>query len=102
LSAKVELVFDSKVFSLTAIKKASYRFIDKFSADFLLSDSRIICTLNFSPSYSEAAAKFIVEDFKKEVLDQDLRITIASETESVRNLILAHAFSRTSLIQSDV
>jgi His-Xaa-Ser system protein HxsD len=102
LSARVELVFDSKVFPLTAIKKASYRFIDKFSADFLLLDSKIICTLNFSPSYSEAAAKFIVEDFKKEVLDQDLRIIIASETEGVRNLILAHAFSRTSLIQSDV
>jgi len=102
LSTSVEIVFDNRVFSLAAIKKASYRFIDKFSADFVLSDSKIICTLNFSPSYSEAAAKFIVEDFKKEVLDQDLRIIIASETEGVRNLILAHAFSRTSLIQSDV
>lgn len=102
MSAGVEIVFDSRVFSLTDIKKASYRFIDKFSADFILSDSRIICTLQFSPSYSESAIKLIVLDFKKEILDQDLRAIIASETESIRNLILAHAFSRTNLIQSDV
>jgi His-Xaa-Ser system protein HxsD len=101
LSTSVEIVFDNRVFSLAAIKKASYRFIDKFSTDFLLTESEIACTLKFSPSYSEAAAKFIVDDFKKEVLDQDLRIIIASETENVRNLILAHAFSRTSLIRSD-
>jgi His-Xaa-Ser system protein HxsD len=101
LSTSVVVNFDSRVFSLTAIKKASYRFIDKFTNDIVLTGSEITCVLNFSPSYSAAASKFIVEDFKKEVLDQDLRITISSETENVRNLILAHAFSRTSLIQSD-
>lgn len=102
MSTDVELVFDNGVFSLTEIKKASYKFIDKFSVDFLISDHKIVCALQFSPSYSESAIKLIVMDFKKEILDQNLRTIIASETESVRNLILAHAFSRTSLIQSDV
>ncbi len=38
--------------------------------------------------------------FRNEVLDQDLRRTIARETASLRNAILAHAFSKTG-IQGD-
>lgn len=67
----------------------------------MLSINEIVCTLNFQDNLSESAANFIAEDFKREVLDQDLRSTIASETEQIRNLILAHAFSKTSLISKD-
>lgn len=90
--------FDCRVFSIDSVKKAAYRFIDKFSSDIALAENKIICSLNFSSNISAQAAAHILEDFKKEVLDQDLRATIASETEGVRNLVLAHTFSRTSLI----
>jgi His-Xaa-Ser system protein HxsD len=40
----------------------------------------------------------VIQDFRKEVLDQHLRARIAKETESIRHLILAHAFSRTGLV----
>jgi len=41
----------------------------------------------------EAAGQFC-----NEVLDQELREEIAAETRGVRDLLLAHAFSKTSLI----
>jgi len=38
-----------------------------------------------------------LENFKRELLDQQLRKQIKEETEPVRNLILAYAFSRSTL-----
>jgi His-Xaa-Ser system protein HxsD len=90
--------FDDRVYSLDSIKKAAYRFIDKFSVDFNLAKQTICCTLNFSANITSEAASLILDNFKREVLDQDLRGRIAIETEGVRNLILAHAFSKTSLV----
>ncbi len=52
------------------------------------------------PKIEKKTAETILENFKKEVLDQDLREKIAKETEEVRNLILAHAFSKTSIIKN--
>lgn len=42
----------------------------------------------------------VVHRLKKEALDQTLRTRIKKETEQVRNLILAHAFSKSGLISS--
>jgi His-Xaa-Ser system protein HxsD len=39
----------------------------------------------------------MVANFKRELLDQQLRLQIKKETEPARNLILAYAFSRTGL-----
>ncbi len=97
LSVKVD--FDNKIYSLDVIKKAAYRFIDKFSVDLQLSGDVVSCTLNFTGKTSLESAELLKDNFKKEVLDQDLRECIANETLSLRNLILAHAFSKTSLIK---
>jgi len=89
--------FSSKVYGIESIKKAAYRFIDKFSIDIVLSDDAVECQLNFPDA--EKSIPFWVDEFKKEVLDQDLRQQIKTESEPVRNLILAHAFSQSSLIE---
>jgi His-Xaa-Ser system protein HxsD len=101
LAVSLDVDFDGRVFSLDSVKKAAYRFIDKFSVDIKLSENQILCSLKFSQNISPEGAAFLLDDFKREVLDQDLRATIASETEGVRNLVLAHAFSRTSLVTSN-
>lgn len=94
------IVFESKVYSLSAIKKAAYKFSDKaafhFSTD---KDAAVRVKLSFSEKNSPIEAKQIAGDFCNEILDQDLRETISQETEAIRALILAQAFSRTSLIQ---
>ena len=48
----------------------------------------------------EVAVPTLEGEFRNELLDQDLRETIAEETERVRNLLLAQAFSGLSLTDS--
>jgi His-Xaa-Ser system protein HxsD len=92
----MRLVLDSAVYSLDAVKKAAYRFLDRFATDIRLQTGAIVCDLVFSRNASEAQKEAIVADFRTEVLDQDLRERIARETAAVRNAILAVAFSPTS------
>ena len=97
----ISVSFDSQVFSLMAVKKAAYKYIDSFSADISIKDDQVRCVLNFiSPSSAECCTR-LVDDFKKEVLDQDLREKLKVETEPVRNLILAHTFSKTGLVSNE-
>lgn len=93
------LPLDLKIYSLEAIKKAAYRFADRTSI--LVkpeSDHAVNVVFDFQESVDDEMIKTIISDFKNELLDQDLRLRIFEETKNVRNLILAHAFSRSSLI----
>lgn len=97
----VSVDFDSEVFSVMAIKKAAYKYIDSFSADITIEDHEVRCVLNFTSPRSDESCARLVDDFKKEVLDQDLREKLKSETEAVRNLILAHTFSKTGIVSNE-
>src|SRR5262245_17620976 len=96
-----EVRFDLAVFSLDAVKAGCYRFLDKFSPSFEVRDGGVICSLQFDSKISEASMAAEIESLKKEVLDQELRQKLKVETEPVRNLILAHAFSKTGLIADE-
>lgn len=85
--------FDSHVFSLDTIKKTLYRFSDKCSFDIAMKDN--IITVVFQAKTEEDW----IGKIKNEVLDQDLRDIISKETENIRTLILANAFSNTGLIE---
>jgi His-Xaa-Ser system protein HxsD len=94
MSYKID--FDRAAFEVDVIQKAAYRFIDRMSVEFQLDEKHVHCILGMN-SQEVVDQEALVQDFHKEVLDQALRKQIASETESVRHLILAHAFSRTGL-----
>ena len=97
-----EVRFDLTVYNIDAVKAACYRLLDRFSASIEVHQGAAICQLQFdSPGMSEAAIAAEIENLKKEVLDQDLRQKLKNETEPVRNLILAHAFSKTGLIADE-
>ncbi len=85
--------FDVDVFSLETIKRALYRFSDKCSFDIQLKD-KIIAVSVQSKTQDDWVSRI-----KNEVLDQDLRDTLAKETANIRTLILANAFSNTRLIE---
>jgi His-Xaa-Ser system protein HxsD len=57
--------------------------------------------VHFPKELSEESVSHLLREFQKEVLDQDVREHIKKETESYRNLILAHTFSKTSLIEDE-
>ncbi|MES2188747.1 MAG: His-Xaa-Ser system protein HxsD [Pseudomonadota bacterium] len=97
----IEVRFDSNLYSGDAIKRALYRLTDRFAGEVKQLDQVFVCTLHFSTDKSDVTKDLDVMNFKKEVLDQDLREKIRQETESVRNLILAHAFSKTGLIANE-
>jgi His-Xaa-Ser system protein HxsD len=95
------VVFSSDVHGIDDVKRAAYRFIDVVSIDITLSDNDIVCVLNFVKDTNEDDAQKIVNDFKIEVLDQGLRRAIAEETKEIRNAVLAYAFSKTDLQNSE-
>ena len=96
-----EVTFDKATFSLDVLKKAAYRLIDQFSVEFQVCEKFYKCILRLDGKQTEESMDCFVSEFRKEVLDQDLRASIAKETEQIRNLILAHAFSKTGLIRGE-
>jgi His-Xaa-Ser system protein HxsD len=95
------LEVDLRVFSLDTIKRAAYRFTDRFATDLRTSEHTAFCTLIFENRLADDSIDGVMQEFRKELLDQDLRARVGEETQGVRNLILAHAFSGTGLIADD-
>jgi His-Xaa-Ser system protein HxsD len=95
-----ELTFDVTSYSADAIQRAAYRLSDRLSVDLTAEESSFRCVLHLSTE-DTAVSEAILSDFRNEVLDQVLRERIRVETEGVRNVILALAFSNTGLISED-
>ena len=93
--------FDLRVFTLDCVKRAAYRVTGNSSVDIAVEGGFAKCVLHFSkPTSAELAAR-ATEGLRIEVLDQDLRSVVAAETASVRNAVLALAFSRSGLQSSE-
>jgi len=93
----IRVTFPAGLYSLNAIKKAAYRVLDRATVDILPSPSAVECVLHVATTIAPTETDAVVRDFKAEVLDQDLRESIAAETAPVRNATLAFAFSKTRL-----
>jgi len=93
LTAEVE--FDAASHSVDAIQRAAYRFSDRFSVELSTGGDVHRCLLT---AVGDTDVDALVPDFRTEVLDQVLRERIRAETEPIRTMILAHAFSRTGVV----
>jgi His-Xaa-Ser system protein HxsD len=93
--------FDLAVFTLDCVKRAAYRVTGNSSVDIAVEGGFAKCVLHFSKPTSVESAAGAIETLRLEVLDQDLRSSIARETASVRNAVLALAFSRSGLQSGD-
>ncbi|MEK9942840.1 MAG: His-Xaa-Ser system protein HxsD [Gammaproteobacteria bacterium] len=91
---EVTLKFDAALYSLQILKKAAYKFSDVAAVTFSQENGSFYCHFSFSDTAQHGHPEVLLAEYKKEVLDQDLRETIRAETEVNRNLILAHAFSK--------
>jgi His-Xaa-Ser system protein HxsD len=92
--------FDRAGHSLDAVQRAAYRFSDRMSCDIAGGDKSIEVRLHIAEDREDADS--LLADFRNEVLDQVLRERIRAETADVRNLVLALAFSKTDLTDTDV
>ena len=95
LGAGRQVTFARDVFDVEAIKRAAYRLSDCLAVDIRATEHEYHCRLFLLDKTDPAAIDALIDRFRGEVLDQDLRIRIARETEAYRNLILSLAFSKT-------
>ena len=87
------LLLDASAYSLEAIQKAAHKFTASFVVAITMEGAgKIRCNLKTKAGGEPNDA---VEAFFNEMLDQQLRLTLRRETEAVRRIILAQAFSRT-------
>lgn len=93
----VSIECDTTICRLSAIKKAAYKFGDRCHIEITsISENRILVALR--PKRTLENAQFLAGEFRNELLDQELREVVAQETAGIRNLLLAQAFSATSLL----
>lgn len=90
------LEFDRAVYSVEAAQAAAYRFIDRLTVVISTTEVTIQCEVDAVPG-RPADMPALLSDFKRELLDQQLRHRLRAETQDVRNLILSLAFSQTGL-----
>jgi His-Xaa-Ser system protein HxsD len=96
---KVTLQVDTEIYSCLAIEKACYRLSDVLASVIKKVENQYFVEITFTgKEKSEEGIQFTLSRLKNEILDQNLREKIKSETEPTRNLILAYAFSQTGLI----
>jgi His-Xaa-Ser system protein HxsD len=99
-AAGAVVLLDTTVYRLNAVKKAAYKFGDRCHVHIEpVEPTRVKVVLKGKKLLENI--EFIAGEFCNEVLDQELREVVAAETEPVRNLLLAEAFSKTSLIRPE-
>ena len=101
MSEQRKLEFDIQVYSIEAAQKAAYRLLNYFTIDIKSNSTQIVCTLSSNLGITEESFDFAIQEFKKNILDEELRLKIRKETEPIRNLVLGIAFSRTGLQQDE-
>lgn len=92
----MKLEIDEQIYCLEVVQKAAYRFIDRLTILINRDGDKLICEIS-TVGGSQEQFEANIANFKRELLDQQLRKQIKDETEPARNLILAYAFSRTGL-----
>jgi His-Xaa-Ser system protein HxsD len=98
-AGEITLAFDQATVSLDALQRSAYAVAAEMTVDIRASGGDYACTL--FPRGRDADADELKHRFRAEVNDQILRARIAKETEPLRNLVFALAFSQTGLIEAE-
>ena len=93
--SEIRINLSSGAFSIEAAKRAAYSLMERATASF--QDGSDGLSVVLSPLASNCDLNGLERDFRRELLDQDLRINLEARTEPIRTAILGLAFSRTGL-----
>lgn len=93
-------IVDLAVYGLESVLKSAYRFTDRCYLQVQMAGTeQVAIRLRLKrEGDSETAAR----EFWNDLLDQRLRQLISTETAKTRDLIMAHALSRTGFIRPDL
>jgi len=98
-AAEITLAFDQATVDLDALQRSAYAVAAEMTVDIRVCGADYVCTL--FPRKQDATDDELKHRFRAEVNDQILRVRIAKETEPLRNLVFALAFSQTGLVEAD-
>jgi His-Xaa-Ser system protein HxsD len=89
------------IYGLDPLLKAVHNFTDRCHVHLEHVDNNaVLC--RFSVTADNVDTEQIAGEFLNEVLDQTLRARLAANTEPVRRLLLAHAFSKANLLHPEL
>ena len=91
---------DETVYPLAAILKTAYWFTNKCYLHVQRAEQKTI-EIRFKAK-KDGPQNNLGEEFMNQLLDQTLRDQISADTESLRNIIVAHALSKTCLIAPEL
>jgi His-Xaa-Ser system protein HxsD len=95
----ITVEFDESVQSLDALNAAAYRLLDSANCEVEKRDGKFVCHLTpKQPTQDEGALR---SRFLDCVTDENLRQSLATKTEPVRNLILSLAFGALAAKQDE-
>jgi His-Xaa-Ser system protein HxsD len=98
-AAEITLVFDRATVDLDALQRSVYAVAAEMTVDIRLRGADYACTL--FPRTRDTSEEELKHRFRAEVNDQILRARIAKQTEPLRNLVFALAFSQTGLADAE-
>ena len=98
---RIQFTVDLRAYRLLAgagdrVRRSSRRGITTILSE-VVPRSLAVVALTFPGAITEASAVETARQFHQELLDQELREQISRETAPLRDLVLAHAYSRTGL-----
>ena len=98
-SAHVALELDAEIYSVDAVLRAAYKFSDR--AMWLLDRNAGRLVVFVVGKRRDAEVEPVLTDFVNELLDQQLRVRLEQQFGTVRDLIVAEAFSEGNLLDPD-
>lgn len=96
---QIQVSFDRSTMSLDALQRGAYALADTMTVDIATAGDRYVCTLY--PREPAVDPVELAHRIRTEAIDQTLRLRIGEQTEPVRNLIFALAFSQTGLVDEE-
>ena len=101
IGAEGLLRVDLSLFSADTVKKALMALSDRISGDLKVHEDVLTVNVRLRPSGGVSLEiNEVLDDLRVQILDEDLRQKIPHETQDARNLILAHTFSNTKLVDT--
>lgn len=98
-SEAIVVTFDRAVADLDSLQRSVYAMAAEATVDIRVAGAEYVCTL--FPRSQALSSDELKHRFRAEVNDQILRARISKETEPLRNLVFALAYSRTGLVEAE-
>lgn len=89
---EIVVEFDRSMQNIGALREAAYRIISDASCQIDAAGDRYLCRLTPKPTRNSMTDAGLRENFLDLVTDENLREKVATETNGVRDVILALAF----------